>query len=90
MEGLETTIRDPGIRSAVANVTFRDLTKTAILSNDLRVNLDLAAEGAALTTAEDATEIGDGAALGESKVRIQARDQIKKKAKLILQNRVEK
>jgi hypothetical protein len=27
--------------------------------------LDLAAEGAALTTAEDATEIGDGAALGE-------------------------
>ena len=65
VEGLETTIRDPGIQSVVANVTFRDLDKTAILSNDLRVNLDLGAEGAALTTAEDATEIGDGATLGE-------------------------
>jgi hypothetical protein len=65
VEGLETTIRDPGIQSVIANVTFRDLNKTAILSNDLRVNLDLAAEGAALTTAEDATEIGDGATLGE-------------------------
>ena len=65
VEGLETTIRDPGIQSVVANVTFRDLNKTAILSNGLRVNLDLAAEGAALTTAEDATEIGDGATLGE-------------------------
>lgn len=41
VEGLKTTIRDPGIRSAVANVTFRDLTKTAILSNDLRVNWTL-------------------------------------------------
>jgi hypothetical protein len=65
VEGLETTIRDPGVQSVVANVTFRDLNKTAILSNGLRVNLDLAAEGAALTTAEDATEIGDGATLGE-------------------------
>jgi hypothetical protein len=65
VEGLETTIRDPGIQSVVANVTFRDLNKTAILSNGLRVNLDLAAEGAALTTAEDATEIEDGATLGE-------------------------
>ncbi len=65
VEGLETTIRDPGIRSVVANVTFRDLNKTAILTNDLRVNLDLAAVGAALTTAEDATEIGDDATLGE-------------------------
>lgn len=64
VEGLETTIRDSGLQSVVANVTFRDLDKTAILSNDLRVNLDLAAEGAALT-AEDATEIGDGATLGE-------------------------
>ncbi len=27
--------------------------------------MDLAAEGAALTTAEDATEIGDGATLGD-------------------------
>ncbi len=65
VEGLETTIRDPGIQSVVANVTFRYLNKTAILSNDLRVNLNLAAEGAALTTAEDATEIGDGVTLGE-------------------------
>jgi hypothetical protein len=64
VEGLETTIRDPGIQSVVANVTFRDLNKTAILSNDLRVNLDLASEGA-LDTAEDDTEIGDGATLGE-------------------------
>jgi hypothetical protein len=65
VEGLETTIRDPGIQSVVANVTLRDLNKTAILSNDLRVNLNLAAEGAALTTAEDATEIRDGVILGE-------------------------
>jgi hypothetical protein len=65
VEGLEATIRDPGIQSVVANVTFRDLNKTAVLSNDLRVNLDLAAEGAGMTTAEDVTEIGDGATLGE-------------------------
>jgi hypothetical protein len=49
VEGLETTIGDRDIQSVVANVTFRDLNKTAILSNDLRVNLDLAAESAALT-----------------------------------------
>ena len=65
VEGLETTIRDPGIQSVVANVTFRDLNKTAVLSNGLRVNLDLAAEDAVLTTAEDASEIGDDATLGE-------------------------
>jgi hypothetical protein len=65
VEGLETTIRDPGIQGVLANVTFRDSNKTAILSNALRVNLDLAAEGAALTTAEDGTERGDVATLGE-------------------------
>jgi hypothetical protein len=35
VEGLETTIRDPTIQSVTANVTFRNLDKTAILSNDL-------------------------------------------------------
>jgi hypothetical protein len=49
-EGLETTIRDPTIQSVTANVTFRNLDKTAILSNDLRINLDLAQEGTAPTT----------------------------------------
>jgi hypothetical protein len=48
VEGLETTIRDPTIQSVTANVTFRNLDKTAILSNDLRVNLNLAEEGTAL------------------------------------------
>jgi hypothetical protein len=63
--GLENTIRNPGIQSVLANITFRDLNKTAILSNDLRVNLDLAAEGAALNIAEDDTGIEDGHTLGE-------------------------
>jgi hypothetical protein len=45
VEGLETTIRDPTIQSITANVTFRNLDKTAILSNDLRVNLNLGEEG---------------------------------------------
>ena len=48
VEGLETTIRDPTIQSVTANVTFRNMDKTAILSNDLRVNLNLAEEGTAL------------------------------------------
>jgi hypothetical protein len=48
VEGLETTIRDPTIQSVTANVTFRSLDKTAILSNDLRVDLNLAEEGTAL------------------------------------------
>ena len=56
VEGLETTIRDPTIQSVTANVTFRNLDKTAILSNDLRVNLNLAEEDTAppptLTTGE--------------------------------------
>lgn len=50
VEGLETTIRDSTLQSVTANVTFRNLDKTAILSNDLRVDLNLAEEGTALTT----------------------------------------
>src|SRR5918999_5116882 len=38
-EGLETTIRDSTVQSVTANVTFRSLDKTLILSNDLRVEL---------------------------------------------------
>jgi DNA polymerase III delta prime subunit len=51
VEGLETTIRDPTIQSVIANVTFRNLDKTAILSNDLRVDLNLDGGGTASTTA---------------------------------------
>jgi hypothetical protein len=51
VEGLETTIRDPTIQSVTANVTFRNLDKTAILSNDLRVDLNLDGGGTASTTA---------------------------------------
>ena len=55
VEGLETTIRDPTLQSVTANVTFRNSDKTAILSNDLRVNLNLGEEGtAAPTTGEEA------------------------------------
>jgi hypothetical protein len=50
VEGLETTIRDPTLQSVTANVTFRNLDKTTMLSNDLRVDLNLAEEGTALTT----------------------------------------
>jgi hypothetical protein len=50
VEGLETTIKDSTIQSVTANVTFRNLDKTEILSNDLRVNLNLA-EGTTSATA---------------------------------------
>lgn len=50
MEGLETTIRDPTLQSVTANVTFRNLDKTTMLSNDLRVDLNLAEEGTTITT----------------------------------------
>jgi hypothetical protein len=50
VEGLETTIRDPTIQSITANITFRNLDKTAILSNDLKVNLNLAEEGGTTPT----------------------------------------
>lgn len=54
VEGLETTIKDSTIQSVTANVTFRNLNKTEVLSNDLRVDLKLAEEGTPLaTTGED-------------------------------------
>jgi hypothetical protein len=52
VEGLETTIRDPTLQSVTANVTFRNLDKTAILSNDLRVSLNLDEEAPTATTGE--------------------------------------
>jgi hypothetical protein len=58
VEGLETTIRDPTINSVTANVTFRNLDKTEILSDDLRVDLSIAGEGTASMTAT-----GEGAGL---------------------------
>jgi hypothetical protein len=63
VEGLETTIRDPTIQSVIANVTFRNLEKTAMLSNDLRVNLNLADEGTAITATEDGVGL-EGETLG--------------------------
>jgi hypothetical protein len=50
VEGLETTIRDPALQSVTANVTFRSLDKTTMLSNDLSVDLNLAEGGTAPTT----------------------------------------
>ena len=50
VEGLETTIRDPTLQSVTANVTFRNLDKTVMFSNDLRVDLNLAEEGTAPPT----------------------------------------
>jgi hypothetical protein len=50
IEGLETTISDRTLQSVTANVTFRDLTKSEILSNDLLVDLTLAQEGGTSTT----------------------------------------
>lgn len=50
--GLETTINDPMVQSVRANITFRDLDKTQMLSNNLEVNLNLDEEGAA-TAGED-------------------------------------
>src|SRR5215213_7411793 len=63
VEGLETTIRDPTLQSVTANVTFRNLDKTSMLSNDLRVDLSLAEEGTAITTAEDGVGL-EGETLG--------------------------
>ena len=55
VEGLETTIRDSTVQSVTANVTFRNLERTAILSNDLRVDLNLDGAGTAptVTTGEE-------------------------------------
>src|SRR5215204_983743 len=63
VEGLETTIRDPTLQSITANVTFRNLDKTSMLSNDLRVDLSLAEEGTAITTTEDGVGL-EGETLG--------------------------
>src|SRR5215204_6937638 len=63
VEGLETTIRDPTLQSITANVTFRNLDKTSMLSNDLRVDLSLAEEGTAITTVEDGVGL-EGETLG--------------------------
>jgi hypothetical protein len=59
VEGLETTIRDPTLQSVTANVTFRNLDKTAMLSNDLRVDLNIVEGGTAPPT------IGEGIGLEE-------------------------
>jgi hypothetical protein len=61
MEGLKTTVKDPTLQSVTANVTFMSADKTAALSNNLRVNLNLGQEGTPTlaTTGEDtATEEG--------------------------------
>jgi hypothetical protein len=55
IEGLETTIRDRTLQSVTANVTFTDLTKAKILSNDLLVDLTLAQEGGTPTTPSEST-----------------------------------
>jgi hypothetical protein len=66
VEGLETTIRDPTLQSVTANVTFRDLSKTAVLSNDLRVNLNLAEEATASATTGEETVVEEDALGSES------------------------
>jgi hypothetical protein len=55
IEGLETTIMDRTLQSVTANVTFTDLTKSEILSNDLLVDLTLAQEGGTPTTPGEST-----------------------------------
>jgi hypothetical protein len=60
IEGLETTIRDRTLQSVTANVTFRDISKSEILSNDLLVDLTLAQEGGTSTTPGESTGIGEG------------------------------
>lgn len=50
IEGLETTIRDPTIQSVTANVTFRSLDKTEVLSNAIGVNLNLISSADTTTT----------------------------------------
>lgn len=65
IEGLETTIRDRTLQSVTANVTFRDLTKSEILSNDLLVDLTLAQEGGAPTSpGESGTPTSPGESTG--------------------------
>jgi len=61
IEGLETTIRDPTVQRVTANVTFRNLDKTTMLSNDLRVNLNFAEEGTVSATTGEETGIEEDA-----------------------------
>jgi hypothetical protein len=65
IEGLETTIRDRTLQSVTANVTFRDSTKSEILSNDLLEDLTLAQEGGASTSpGESGTPTSPGESTG--------------------------
>jgi hypothetical protein len=68
IEGLETTIRDRTLQSVTVNVTFRDLTKSEILSNDLLVDLTLAQEGGTPTSPGESgtpTTPGESTGTGE-------------------------
>jgi hypothetical protein len=68
IEGLETTIRDRTLQSVTANVTFRDSTKSEILSNDLLVDLTLAQEGGTPTSPGESgtpTTPGESTGTGE-------------------------
>jgi hypothetical protein len=60
IDGLETTIKDPTVQSVTANVTFRNADKTAILSNDLRVNLNLDEEGTTAPTTGEELGVEEG------------------------------
>jgi hypothetical protein len=66
IEGLETTIRDRTLQSVTANVTFRDISKSEILSNDLLVDLTLAQEGGTPATPGESTGIGEEGLFGPS------------------------
>jgi hypothetical protein len=66
VEGLETTIRDRTLQSVTANITFRDLTKTEILSNDLRVDLTLAEGVGTSTTPGESVGTGEEGLFGAS------------------------
>ena len=66
VEGLETTIRDPTLQSVTANVTFRTADKTAALSNNLRVNLNLGQEGTAAPATGEEVEVQDESSALES------------------------
>ena len=66
IEGLETTIRDRTLQSVTANVTFRDIGKSEILSNDLLADLTLAQEGGTSTTPGESTGIGEEGLFGPS------------------------
>jgi hypothetical protein len=70
VEGLETTIRDPTLQSVTADITFRNLDKTAMLSNDLRVELNLVEEGTTPTTT------GEGVGLEEESLGLDSESEL--------------